>query len=83
MCFLSIFNLYWNKAAIFYIIIKSKKKIPFEYLLYPMILFVYWWPLVPHMSLYNNWNNVFMMLPLGYLMRYLYNTNVNGHFNKN
>ena len=60
----------------------KKKKIPFEYLLYPMILFVYWWPLVPHMSLYNNWNNVFMMLPLGYFMRYLYNIRLNGYSNK-
>ena len=51
---------------------KQKKLIPFEFFLYTLILFVYWWPLVPHMSLYNNWNNVLMMLSLGFFMRYLY-----------
>ena len=58
----------------FFFLIQSKQKklIPFEFFLYAMILFVYWWPLIPHMSLYNNWNNVFMMLPLGFFMRYLY-----------
>lgn len=85
--FLVFFYLYLTyigiKQLFFTLLSNQKKKIPFEYLLYPMILFVYWWPLVPHMSLYNNWNNVFMMLPLGYLMRYLYNSNVNGYFNKN
>ena len=57
---------------------KKKKLIPFEFFLYPMILFVYWWPLIPHMSLYNNWNNVFIMLPLGFFMRYLY-SQLNGN----
>ena len=51
---------------------------PFEFLVFPMVLFVYWWPLIPHMSLYNNWNNVLMMLPLGYFMRYLYSNSKNG-----
>ena len=84
--FLVFFYLYLTNIGIrqlFFILLSNqKKKIPFEYLLYPMILFVYWWPLVPHMSLYNNWNNVFMMLPLGYFMRYLYNTKENGYSNK-
>jgi O-antigen ligase len=57
------------------------KLIPFELFLYPLILFVYWWPLIPHMSLYNNWNNVLLMLPLGFLMRYLYGNSKNGNFN--
>ena len=33
-----------------------------------MILFIFWWPLIPHMSFYNNWNNVLMMLPLGFFL---------------
>ena len=55
-------------------IIRSKKEkmIKFENLLLFIVLFVFWWPLIPHMGLYNNWNNVLMMLPLGFLMRYLY-----------
>ena len=52
--------------------IKKKKLIEFKDLLFFIILFIYWWPLIPHMGLYNNWNNVLMMLPLGFLMRYLY-----------
>lgn len=84
--FLLSFYLYLTYIGIRQLILillsNKTKKIPFEYLLYPMILFVYWWPLVPHMSLYNNWNNVFMMLPLGYFMRYLYNIRLNGYSNK-
>ena len=56
-----------------YFILRDQKErlIPFEQFLFFMIIFVYWWPLIPHMSLYNNWNNVLKMLPLGYLLRYL------------
>ena len=50
---------------------KRDKTIPFEQFLFFIIILVYWWPLIPHMSLYNNWNNVLKMLPLGYLLRYL------------
>ena len=58
---------------------KVDKLIPFDQFIYPMILFIYWWPIVPHMSFYNNWNNVLMMLPLGFLMRYLYSSSNNGN----
>ena len=60
----------------------TKKELQLEFILYPIILFIYWWPLIPHMSFYNNWNNVLMMLPLGFFMRYLYNNKNNGNFNK-
>lgn len=64
----------------FYMIRNHQQKlIPFESFLYPMILFVYWWPLIPNMSLYNNWLNVFMMLPLGFLMKYLYSKKSHGN----
>ena len=65
----------------FYFVVKNDKKklIPFGFFLYPVILFVYWWPLIPHMSFYNNWLNVFMMLPLGFFMRYLYSNNPHGN----
>ena len=58
----------------FFLLIQRKKDklIPFEFFVYPMTLFVLWWPLIPHMSLYNNWNNVLIMLPLGFFMKYLY-----------
>lgn len=61
----------------------DKNIIPFEAFLYPMILFVYWWPLIPHMSLYNNWNNVLLMLPLGFFMKYYYEYKINLNDNKN
>ncbi len=74
--FISTFFLYLTFIGIkqFFFLIKSNKtkQIPFEFLLYPMILFIYWWPLIPNMSFYNNWNNVLIMLPLGFFMKYFY-----------
>ena len=62
----------------FYFILMSKKNklIPFEHFLFFILIFVFWWPLITHMSFYNNWNNVLMMLPLGYLLMYLYNNRI-------
>jgi hypothetical protein len=71
------------KQLLFILLPNNKsKQIPFEFLLYPMILFVYWWPIIPHMSFYNNWNNVLMMLPLGFFMKYFHGNINNGHFHK-
>jgi O-antigen ligase len=61
---------------------KIKKLIEFKNLIFFIILFIYWWPLIPHMGLYNNWNNVLMMLPLGFFMRYLFSNSNNGNINK-
>lgn len=61
---------------------QNNKKIPYNYFLIPIVLIVFWWPLIPHMSFYNNWNNVFIMLPLGFLMRYLYGKPDNGYLHK-
>ena len=52
--------------------INKSKHIPFNQFLFIILIFTYWWPFIPHMSLYNNWNNVLIMLPLGFLMRDLY-----------
>ncbi len=67
------FYLFYVVSRQFLLLVRFKKDklIPFEIFLYPIILFVFWWPILPHMSLYNNWNNVFMMLPLGLFMKYL------------
>lgn len=69
----------------FFFMVKSNKskQIAFEFLLYPMILFVIWWPVIPHMSLYNNWNNVLIMLPLGFFMKHFYGNTNNGNFHRN
>ena len=76
LLFLITFFLYIASIGLrqLFFIIKSDrgKKIPFEIFLFPMILFVFWWPLIPHMSFYNNWNNVLIMLPLGFFMKYFY-----------
>ena len=84
--FISIFFLYLSAIFIKQLVLLIKKtetkQIPFEYLLYPMILFIYWWPLIPHMSLYNNWNNVMIMLPLGFFMKYFYGNKIDGHSHK-
>ena len=85
--FLSIFFLYLLsiglKQLFFIILSKKTKQISFDIFLYPMILFVYWWPLIPNMSLYNNWNNVLIMLPLGFFLKYFYGTISDGNLYKN
>ena len=67
---------YLCMKQIYYLFIhKSSKQIPFDKFLFIMAIFVFWWPFIPHMSLYNNWNNVLMMLALGYLLKALKQTN--------
>ena len=51
---------------------KKSKPMPFNDFVFVSILFVYWWPLIPQMSFYNNWNNIFLMLPLGILLKSKY-----------
>ena len=60
-------NLYINKRG----------KISFKNFLIVLILFVFWWPLIPHMSFYNNWNNIFLMLPIAYFLKYFYGKKLN------
>lgn len=50
-----------------------------DFLIYPIILFIFWWPLIPHMSFYNNWNNVMLMLPLGFFFKYFYGDKAYGN----
>ena len=84
--FLLSFFLYLSSfliGQIFYFLkIKTEKRKSLNCLIFVIILFIYWWPIIPHMNFYNNWNNVLMMLPLGFLMRYLYNKSDNGNYNK-
>ena len=63
----------WIGLRQLYFLFKSDSEhlISFGDFLFFMVIFVFWWPLIPHMSLYNNWNNVLMMLPLGYLLKLL------------
>lgn len=73
MSFVGYFLYVGLKQLYFLIKYQKEKLISFEQFLFFIIIFVNWWPLIPHMSLYNNWNNVLIMLPLGYLLRYLSN----------
>jgi O-antigen ligase len=77
-----LYLLFINLRQFFFMMFRVDKLIPLEVFLYPMILFIYWWPIIPHMSFYNNWNNVLLMLPLGFLMRYLYSNSKNGNSHK-
>ena len=67
-----LYLLWKGLKQLYYLFISDNKRlISFDYFLFFMVIFVFWWPLIPHMSLYNNWNNVLMMLPLGYLLKIL------------
>ena len=83
--FLTTFFLYllFINLRQFVFLIRSKNDnfISFDSFIFPILLFIYWWPIIPHMSFYNNWNNILMMLPLGFFMRYLYSNSKNGNFN--
>lgn len=62
----------------FYYILKKQKSqlMPFNLLLFVIVLFVFWWPIIPHMSFYNNWNNVMVFFPLGFFLRDYYKNNI-------
>ena len=86
LSFLILFFLFLSKFLLQQLMLNNKspikKELQPDFLLYLLILFIYWWPLIPHMSFYNNWNNILMMLPLGFFMRYLYSNTNYGNFNK-
>ena len=52
--------------------ITNKERVSFKNFLIVLMLFVFWWPLIPHMSFYNNWNNIFLMLPIAYFLKFFY-----------
>ena len=74
--FLFIFYLYISYLIVrqFFAILffKSNNAIKFNYFLILIIMFINFWPLIPNMSFYNNWNNVFIFIPMGYLLKFLY-----------
>jgi O-antigen ligase len=51
---------------------KSSNSISFDKFLIILILLVFWWPVIPHMSFFNNWNSIFLMLPIGFFLKNLY-----------
>ncbi len=82
LIFFSYLSLVLLKKLLYCLKTKKDEQKHLHYLLYLIPLFIYWWPLIPHMNLYNNWNNVLMMLPLGFYMRYLYGNLKYGNFNQ-
>lgn len=66
-----------SKQFLNLIIFNKTKIITFDKIMIFIILFVFWWPIIPHMSFYNNWNNVLIMLTLGYLLNY--RSNIKNH----
>ena len=79
LIFFSYFFLIGLRQLFFKYKSNSRNLIKFDLLLFPMIIFIYWWPIIPHMNFYNNWNNVFMMLPLGFFMKYFYSNSNYGN----
>lgn len=72
IAFFSFLSYFIIRQMVFVFLKNKSKQLPFERLIYVLVLFVYWWPIIPHMSFYNNWNNVLIMLPLGFFMKYFY-----------
>ncbi len=74
--FLALFYLYLVSIAFKYLylsLISNKiNNLSFDQLLFVLVLLVFWWPIIPHMSFYNNWTNVLVMLPLGYFFKNIY-----------
>ena len=74
LLFLLIFYGYFCYLALkqFYFLIlnKTQKLIPFDQFLWIILILVFWWPLIPTMSFYNNWNSIFIFLPLIYFFKY-------------
>ena len=60
----------------------QKKLISPDKFLYILILLIYFWPLIPHMSLYNNWNSVLLTFPVGFVIAHLIRNKNNGFFIK-
>ena len=75
--FILLFNLYLSLLLLKQFITKIYPKnikdiMPFKEFVIVILLFVYFWPLIPHMSFYNNWNNIFLFIPLGYFLQNMY-----------
>lgn len=79
--FLLIFYFYLSKKLFLhflslFFITKKKWFIKDELLFIYIFLFVVWWPLIPHQSFFNNWTNVMLFLPLGFLFKHLFSTQI-------
>lgn len=55
----------------------KKKNYKLENPLFLIILITFWWPLIPHQSFYNNWNNILIFLPLGFFLKDYFFKNIN------
>ena len=63
------------KQFYFNLINRKNSTIIFNDFVVILSLIVFYFPLVPNMSLYNNWNNIMIMIPLSLLMNALYYKN--------
>lgn len=62
-CFLSLKQFY------FMILNKAQKLIPFDQFIWVILILVFWWPLIPTMSFYNNWNNIFLFIIFSFALK--------------
>ena len=74
--FLVFFYLYLSFKALIqlYFLLRSNfsKIMSFDKFLIIIVLLVFWWPLIPHMSFFNNWNSILLMLPVGFFLKHFY-----------
>lgn len=47
---------------------KNSKRMPDYLVVLYSLIFIYLWPLIPHQSFYNNWLNVIIFLPIGFIL---------------
>ena len=69
--FFIFFIFFKNSIILFYK--KGSKKIIQNKTMICILLLVHWFPIIPHMSFFNNWYNVLLMFPLGFFLKDLNN----------
>ncbi len=68
-------NIWFNKTD-------NSKKLPDHLVILYSLIFIYFWPLIPHQSFYNNWLNVIIFLPVGFIIFFVKNNNQSFDSNK-
>lgn len=73
LMFLIIFYGYFSYLALkqfYFLILKNDQKlIPFDQFIWVILILVFWWPLIPTMNFYNNWNNIFLFIILAFALK--------------
>ena len=49
----------------------NSQRLPDHLVVLFSLLLIFLWPLIPHQSFYNNWLNVIVFLPIGFILYFL------------